>query len=130
MPERKLSQEDLDELRAATDEIARASHPKQIVRSDGIGNSKVPGWTGPKVLTRRSEIAAWKGISESHLFSLRRAGFQQKRGAAYTDQPVNGAVVPAEVLRATFELLQERLEVKDRRIRDLEDELEALRDRP
>jgi hypothetical protein len=118
MPARKLSQEAVDELHAAYDELSRSS-PKQIIRNDGVGNADMPGWTGPKTISLVVELAAWKGIAESYFHALKRGGWKLKRGVPLEDRPDDG-LVPAAVLRTTFDLLQERLEAKDRRIAELE----------
>lgn len=119
MPARKLSQADLDELRDADSELLR-SKPRGITRHGGDGETLT--------ITTQAGIVAWKGISESHFHTLKRNGWRLKRGVPYEDKPnSDGDMVPAAVLKATFELLQERLEQKDHRIAELEAELEQLR---
>ena len=115
MPARKLSQADLDELRDADRELLE-SRPRQIVRDD-------------TTITTQAGIAAWKGISESHFHALKRAGWRLKRGVPYEDRVGAGDMVPAAVLKATFELFQERLEAKDRHIAELEAELDDIKQR-
>lgn len=121
MPARKLSQVDLDDLHAADDELL-LSRPRGIVRTDDDGNEVT--------ITTQADIAGWKGISESHFHVLKRGGWKRKRGVPYEDKSSpDGEMVPAAVLKATFELLQQRLEDKDRRIAELEAELEHVRQR-
>jgi hypothetical protein len=100
MPARKLSQADLDELRDADSELL-LSRPRRIVRVNGDG--------APHEITTQAGIAAWKGISESHFHALKRGGWRLKRGNPYAERHENGDMVPAAVLKATFELMQERL---------------------
>jgi hypothetical protein len=119
MPARKLSQADLDDLRDADGELLQ-SRPRQIVRVNGAG--------APRTITTQAGIAAWKGISESHFHALKRAGWRLKRGVPYQERHENGDMVPAAVLKATFELMQNRLEAKDHRIAELEAEVERYRD--
>jgi hypothetical protein len=119
MPARKLSQADLDDLRDADGELLQ-SRPRQITRVNGDGNEHV--------ITTQAGIAAWKGISESHFHALKRAGWRLKRGVPYQDRVDAGDTVPAAVLKATFELMQERLEAKDKIIAELEERITYLED--
>jgi hypothetical protein len=121
MPGRKLSQADLDDLREADDELMLTKQP--IVRKDnrGAGENDV-------ILRTQKDLVEWKGISESHFHTHKRNGWKLRRGVPYEDKPID--TVPAEVLRTTFDLFQERLEAKDRRIAELEAELEQLRRKP
>jgi hypothetical protein len=116
MPARKLSQADLDDLRDADSELL-LSRPRGIVRVGDDGNEVT--------ITTQADIAAWKGISESHFHVLKRGGWKRRRGVPYEAPSTDGEMVPAAVLKATFELLQGRLEEKDKRIAELEAELEA-----
>jgi hypothetical protein len=116
MPARKLSQADLDDLRDADGELLQ-SRPRGISRVNGDGV--------PHEITTQAGIAAWKGISESHFHALKRNGWRLKRGVPYEERPPAGSV-PAEVLKATFELLQERIEAKDHRIGELEARIAEL----
>ena len=126
MPTRKLSQEAVDELHDAYDELGRTS-PKRIVRSDGAGNLDFPGWTGPRTITQVGELAAWKGISESYFHALKREGWQLKRGVPRVVEEMVPASVWNATLQATFDLFASRLEAKDRRIAELEAEVAELR---
>jgi hypothetical protein len=119
MPSRKLSQADLDDLREADEELLTSS-PRSIVRANGDGHDVE--------ITTLKQLADWKGISESHFYTHKRNGWKLRRGVPYEDKPID--TVPAEVLRTTFDLFQERLEAKDRRIAELEAELEQLRRKP
>ena len=109
MPARKLSQADLDDLKQADDELLRSSNPRMIFR-DGAN------------ITTQAGIAMWKGISESHFHALKRAGWKLKRGLPHDESAVP-ELVPREAMRATFEMFTELLEVKDRRIAELEAQL-------
>lgn len=120
MPARKLSQADLDDLREADSELLRSSNPRRIIRPASNGGRDIE-------ITTQAGIAAWKGISESHFHALKRNGWKFKRGVPYEDRPPENDLVSATLLRTTFDLLQERIEAKDRRIAELEADLEALR---
>jgi len=110
LPARKLSQADLDDLRAADDELLRSSHPRRITRDD-------------TPITTQAGIAAWKGISESHYHALKRSGWKLKRGVPFDERSTNGDMVPASVLKATFEMMLDRIEAQSRRIDELETQL-------
>lgn len=132
MPERKLSQADWSDLRKACEEWDRSSSPKSITRSDGIGNREYPGWTGQRLLHKKGEIAAWKGIAESTMYAMRRGGWQLRRGIPEEDKPQT--TVPIETFEAwkdssrwLMESYQSMMSDLNRRIVELEAEIENLR---
>ncbi len=116
MPARKLSQEDLDDLRDAETELLNAN-PRIILRPNGDGHHL-------QIATLK-QLAEWKGISESHFYAHKRGGWKLKRGIPFEDKTPD--TVPAEMLQATFNLGQKRIEELLHRIAELEAENEQLR---
>jgi hypothetical protein len=121
MPGRKLSQADLDDLREADDELMLTKQP--IVRKDnrGAGENDV-------ILRTQKDLVEWKGISESHFHTHKRNGWKLRRGLPYEDIPIE--TVSADTYHSAVKMFKEWIEERDRRIAELEAELEQLRRKP
>jgi hypothetical protein len=106
MPPRKLSVQDVDDLRIAWEELKSISapNPRQIDRLDGITGE-------PVVLRIGKDLARWKNISEARFNELKAGGFVLKMGVP---------TPPVDQLKTLLDVLYDK-------IRQLEDENEKLR---